>query len=60
MDNLVRPWAADIRIRVGNTSSRDGKSIGAALVLAEFAALHAGNVVRFGIRPLEYSAWLGR
>jgi hypothetical protein len=31
-----------------------------ALVLAEFAALHAGNAVRFGIRPLEYSAWVGR
>jgi Fic family protein len=31
-----------------------------ALVLAEFAALHAGNVVRFGIRPLEYSAWVRR
>jgi hypothetical protein len=28
-----------------------------ALVLAEFVSLHAGNVVRFGIRPLEYSAW---
>lgn len=31
-----------------------------ALVLAEFASLHAGNAVRFGIRPLEYSAWVGR
>lgn len=30
------------------------------LVLAEFAALHAGNAVRFGIRPLEYSAWVER
>lgn len=28
-----------------------------ALVLAEFAALHIGNAVRFGIRPLEFSAW---
>lgn len=27
------------------------------MVLAEFAALHAGNAVRFGIRPLEFSAW---
>jgi hypothetical protein len=27
------------------------------LVLAEFASLHAGNAVRFGIRPLEFSAW---
>ena len=31
-----------------------------ALVLAEFAALDAGNAVRFGIRPLEFSAWVGR
>lgn len=31
-----------------------------ALVLAEFASLHAGNAVRFGIRPLEFEAWLER
>jgi Fic/DOC family len=30
------------------------------LVLAEFAVLHAGNSVRFGIRPLELAAWQGR
>ena len=28
-----------------------------ALALAEFKTLHAGNVVRFGIRPLEFAAW---
>ena len=27
------------------------------LALAEFGALHAGNAVRFGIRPLEYQEW---
>ncbi|HRK38969.1 MAG TPA: Fic family protein [Burkholderiaceae bacterium] len=27
------------------------------LVLQEFAALHPGNAVRFGIRPLELAAW---
>jgi hypothetical protein len=27
------------------------------LVLKEFAALHPGNAVRFGIRPLELAAW---
>jgi hypothetical protein len=27
------------------------------LVLQEVAALHAGNAVRFGIRPLEFAAW---
>ena len=28
-----------------------------ALVQAEFGALHAGNAVRFGIRPLALAAW---
>lgn len=27
------------------------------LVMAEFQALHAGNAIRFGLRPLEFSAW---
>ncbi len=27
------------------------------LVLTEFQSLHAGNAVRFGIRPLEWTAW---
>lgn len=31
-----------------------------ALVLAEFATLHMGNAVRFGIRPLEFAAWQGQ
>lgn len=30
------------------------------LVLQEFAALHPGNAVRFGIRPLELAAWKAR
>ena len=30
------------------------------LVLEEFAALHPGNAVRFGIRPLELAAWRQR
>jgi Fic family protein len=30
------------------------------LVLEEFAALHPGNAVRFGIRPLELAAWQAR
>ena len=28
-----------------------------ALVHAEFATLHEGNVIRFGLRPLEWAAW---
>ena len=31
-----------------------------ALVLSEFKNLHAGNVVRFGLRPLEFAAWEGK
>jgi aconitase A len=27
------------------------------LVIAEFQNLHAGNVVRFGLRPLEFADW---
>lgn len=32
----------------------------AAVALAEFGNLHAGNVVRFGLRPLEFAAWQER
>ena len=28
-----------------------------ALVLEEFKTLHTGNVIRFGLRPLEFAAW---
>ena len=31
-----------------------------SLVLQEFAALHPGNAVRFGIRPLALAAWKER
>lgn len=27
------------------------------LALAEFQSLHTGNIVRYGIRPLEFAAW---
>ena len=30
------------------------------LTLAEFKTLHPGNAIRFGLRPLEFSAWLER
>jgi hypothetical protein len=29
----------------------------AGLVLEEFETLHAGNAVRFGLRPLEFETW---
>jgi hypothetical protein len=28
-----------------------------ALTLAEFKTIHPGNAIRFGLRPLEFSAW---
>lgn len=28
-----------------------------ALALEEFKTLHASNVIRFGLRPLEFVAW---
>ena len=28
-----------------------------ALAPEEFKTLHAGNVIRFGLRPLEFAAW---
>lgn len=31
-----------------------------AMVLAEFEGLHAGNAVRFGLRPLEFASWRSR
>ncbi len=30
------------------------------LVLEEFKALHLGNIIRFGLRPLEFTAWQER
>ena len=32
----------------------------AALVLVELKALHVGNAVRFGLRPLEVEGWIGK
>ena len=31
-----------------------------ALALEEFKTLHAGNAIRFGLRPLEFAAWQKR
>lgn len=31
-----------------------------ALALEEFKTLHAGNAIRFGLRPLEFAAWQER
>lgn len=31
-----------------------------ALTMEEFKTLHAGNAIRFGLRPLEFAAWQKR
>lgn len=49
--------AANIRGRVPASVALPEQDHFIDLVLAEFAALHAGNAVRFGLRPLEFSAW---
>lgn len=40
----------------GSVSSDDQEGF-AKLVLEEFKTVHAGNAVRFGLRPLEFEAW---
>ena len=32
----------------------------ARLVLEELKTMHAGNAVRFGLRPLEFENWLSK
>ena len=49
--------AANIRARVPASVPLPEQDHFIEMVLAEFAALHAGNAVRFGLRPLEFSAW---
>jgi fido (protein-threonine AMPylation protein) len=46
-----------IRVRIPATVPLADHDPFIRLVRAEFAALHAGNAVRFGIRPLELAAW---
>lgn len=42
------------------TVAEDDRARFVALALAEFKTIHAGNAIRFGLRPLEFSAWLER
>jgi fido (protein-threonine AMPylation protein) len=52
--------AAAVNARVPATVAAPDKAHFTQLVLQEFAALHPGNAVRFGIRPLELAAWKDR
>jgi hypothetical protein len=51
---------AVVHARVPATVAVADKEHFTQLVLEEFAALHPGNAVRFGIRPLELAAWSER
>lgn len=46
-----------LRTRTPGSVQETDKQHFIELALAEFKTLHAGNVVRFGIRPLEFAAW---
>jgi len=46
-----------VRARVPDTVLEADQERFVGLVLEEFKTLHAGNAVRFGLRPLEFSAW---
>jgi len=48
---------ATLRARTPATVTDVDKDHFIRLALAEFKTLHAGNAVRFGIRPLEFVAW---
>jgi fido (protein-threonine AMPylation protein) len=52
--------AAAVNARVPATVAAPDKAHFTQLVLDEFSALHPGNAVRFGIRPLELAAWKDR
>jgi hypothetical protein len=51
---------AAVNARVPATVAAPDRAHFSQLVLDEFAALHPGNAVRFGIRPLELAAWKDR
>lgn len=48
---------ATVRSRIPKAVTDTDKEHFIGLALAEFQTLHTGNVVRYGIRPLEFAAW---
>ena len=46
-----------LRRLMPETVLQDDQERFAALALEEFKTLHAGNAIRFGLRPLEFAAW---
>lgn len=51
---------AAIRAQVPGTVAEADRDRFVALVMEEFQSLHSGNVIRFGLRPLEFAAWQKR
>ena len=49
-----------VRAKTPATVAAEDKEHFIKLALSEFKTLHPGNSVRFGIRPLEFSAWQER
>lgn len=49
---------ASIRSVMPREVLEDDQARFVALALTEFATIHSGNAIRFGLRPLEFSAWL--
>ena len=48
---------ANIRARIPANLALADHGQFVTLVMAEFKTLHAGNAVRFGLRPLEFDTW---
>lgn len=46
-----------IRSALPTTVAHEDQLRFVALAIAEFKTLHAGNAIRFGLRPLEFDAW---
>lgn len=49
--------AAAIRAALPTTVVEDDRAKFFVLIEEEFKNLHAGNAIRFGLRPLEFAAW---
>ncbi|TAG80284.1 MAG: Fic family protein [Betaproteobacteria bacterium] len=53
----ARPGERAIAAHIPERVPEDERERFVSLVLKEFESLHAGNAVRFGLRPLEYEDW---
>ena len=51
---------ATIRAHLSETLPEGDRERFIALAQDEFNTLHAGNAIRFGLRPLEFAAWRER